>query len=79
MSMTVQTHVLQLQDELQPQCGSGMRYIKAQVGRKWVYVRETEWTNRKRIKKALWLDLVKQTEKYNRRNGRAIPTLVEGN
>lgn len=66
--MQVQNVHLILGDELQPQVGCGHRIVKAQVGRKWVYVRETEHTNRKRIKRGLWDDLCRQSEAYFVRN-----------
>ena len=64
-------HHLVLQDELQPQVGSGHRWVQAQVGRKWVYVRERMDTNRKRIKRSEWETLVAQTARYFKRNGGA--------
>ena len=45
MVSKVTKHHLVLQDELQPQVGSGHRWVQAQVGRKWVYVRERMDTN----------------------------------
>ena len=43
-------------DELWPAVASGNRTVEAQVGRKWVRVREeVRWpTNRRRISKQVW-------------------------
>ena len=61
-------HFLVLGDELQPQVGSGHRYVEAVIGYKWVKVRESQHTNRKRIKRQLWDTLVEQTARYQKRN-----------
>ena len=61
-------HFLVLGDELQPQVGSGHRYVEAVIGYKWVKVRESQHTNRKRIKRQLWDTLVQQTARYQKRN-----------
>ena len=61
-------HLLVLGDELQPQVGSGHRYVEAVIGYKWVKVRESQHTNRKRIKRQLWDTLVEQTARYQKRN-----------
>lgn len=61
-------HFLVLGDELQPQVGSGHRYVDAVIGRKWVRVRENTFTNRKRIKRQLWDTLLEQTARYKKRN-----------
>ena len=61
-------HLLVLGDELQPQVGSGRRYVEAVIGYKWVKVRESQHTNRKRIKRQLWDTLVEQTARYQKRN-----------
>lgn len=61
-------HFLVLGDELQPQVGSGHRYVEAAIGYKWVKVRESQHTNRKRIKRQLWDTLVEQTARYQKRN-----------
>ena len=71
MVSKVTKHHLILQDELQPQVGCGQRWVQAQVGRKWVYVRERMDTNRKRIKRSEWDMLVEQTARYKKRNGGA--------
>jgi len=61
-------HFLVLGDELQPQVGSGHRYVEAVIGYKWVKVRESQHTNRKRIKRQLWDTLIEQTARYQKRN-----------
>lgn len=68
--MTPKRFPLVLHDELQPIVGSGHRLVWAQVGRKWVYVRETMHTHRKRIKRDLWDTLVAQSEAHKQRNKR---------
>mgnify|MGYP004453500615 FL=1 len=66
---------LVLMDELQPQIGSGHRWVEAKIGYKWVFVRERTDGNRKRIKRQLWDTLVEQTERYLIRQRKGLEKL----
>ena len=66
---------LVLMDELQPQIGSGHRWVAAKIGYKWVFVRERADGNRKRIKRQLWDTLVAQTERYLARQEKGFAKL----
>ena len=68
-------HLLVLMDELQPQIGSGHRWVEAKIGYKWVFVRERTESNRKRIKRDLWDSLVTQTERYFTRQEKGFEKL----
>ena len=70
-------HQLVLMDELQPQIGTGHRWVEAKIGYKWVFVRERADGNRKRIKRQLWDTLVAQTERYLARQERFYKTKKE--
>jgi len=69
------SQLLVLMDELQPQIGSGHRWVEAKVGYKWVFVRERTAGNRKRIKRQLWDSLVAQTERYLARQEKGFAKL----
>jgi hypothetical protein len=71
----MEVYHLVLADELQPQVGSGHRWVEAKVGYKWVFVRERTEANRKRIKRQLWDTLVEQTERYLIRQRKGLEKL----
>jgi hypothetical protein len=71
--MKTTKHNLVLQDELQPQVGSGRRIVEAKIGYKWVRVRDVARakfapTNFKRIKRREWDVLVEQSKAHQKRN-----------
>ena len=68
-------HQFVLMDELQPQIGTGHRWVEAKIGYKWVFVRERTDGNRKRIKRQLWDSLVAQTERYLARQEKGFAKL----
>ena len=71
----MEVYHLVLADELQPQVGSGHRWVEAKIGYKWVFVRERADGNRKRIKRQLWDSLVAQTERYLARQEKGFEKL----